>query len=187
MVLLESNASSLGTSCPSFRLPGVDGRSYGLEDFAAAPALLVAFLCNHCPYVQAVEDRVIALHREFGERGLALVGICANDPAAYPDDAPAELARRWREKAYGFPYLVDASQDVARAFGAVCTPEFHLFDRERRLAYQGRLDDSWKEPARVTRRELAAAIEALLRGERPSREQHPSMGCSIKWRKESPG
>lgn len=182
MVLLESNASSLGTPCPSFRLPGVDGRDWALEDFAAQPALLVAFLCNHCPYVQAIEDRVIALQREFGARGLAMVGICSNDPTHYPDDAPAELARRWREKDYGFPYLVDASQAVARAFDAVCTPDLFLYDAQRRLAYHGRLDDSWKDVAQVRRRDLAGAVAALLRGERPAAEQHPSMGCSIKWR-----
>jgi hypothetical protein len=144
--------------------------------------LAVLFICNHCPYVQAIEDRLIALHREYGERGVQLVGICSNDPTHYPDDSPANLLQRWREKHYGFPYLVDATQDVARAFGAVCTPDIYVYDRDRRLAYHGRLDDNWKDESKVTRRELAEAFDALLTNATPTPEQQPSMGCSIKWR-----
>ena len=140
------------------------------------------FICNHCPYVKAVEDRLITMARAFEPRGVQFVGVCANDADSYPDDAFDELAARWRERGYGFPYLHDEAQDVARAFGAVCTPDIFVFDRDRRLAYRGRIDDSWKDESRVTRRELADAIEALLAGRQPSREQRPSMGCSIKWR-----
>ena len=110
------------------------------------------------------------------------VAVCANDATDYPDDAFDKLAIRWRERNYGFPYLHDEPQDVARAFGAVCTPDIFVFDAQRRLAYRGRIDDSWKDESKVTRRELATAIEALLAGKRPSPEQRPSMGCSIKWR-----
>ena len=184
MALTESRDLEHGTSCPEFRLPTVDGASRGLTDFAGKPVLVVMFICNHCPYVVAVEDRLIALAREYGPRDVEFVGICANDPTDYPDDAPAQLLRRWRDKGYGFPYLIDASQDVARAFGAVCTPDIYVYDRARRLAYHGRIDDSWKEPARVTRRELAAALDALLAGRQPEDEQIPSIGCSIKWRRE---
>jgi hypothetical protein len=113
------------------------------------------FICNHCPYVQAVEDRYVALARAYGPKGVQFVGICSNDPTGYPEDAPAELLARWRKKGYGFPYLVDASQDVARTFDAVCTPDIYVYDRDRRLAYHGRIDDNWKEPSKVTRRELA--------------------------------
>ncbi|HZP43861.1 MAG TPA: thioredoxin family protein, partial [Candidatus Binatia bacterium] len=173
----------LGTPCPDFRLRSVDGRIFARDDFRTAPVLVVMFICNHCPYVQAVEDRIIALAREYGPRGVAFVGICSNDPTDYPDDSPPNLLRRWREKAYGFPYLVDESQEVARAFDAVCTPDIYVFDRERRLAYHGRIDDNWREPARVTRRELAAALDALLAGRPAPAEQHHTMGCSIKWRK----
>lgn len=185
MALTESRDLALGTPCPDFGLPSVDGRTWRRDDFRDRPALVVLFICNHCPYVQAIEDRIVQLAREFGPRGGQVVGICSNDPTDYPDDAPPRLLARWREKDYGFPYLIDASQDVARAFGAVCTPDIYLFDAQRRLAYHGRLDDDWREPAKVTRRDLAAAIDAVLRGEAPAGEQVPSMGCSIKWRRAS--
>jgi peroxiredoxin len=183
MVLLESGSLPSGTACPDFDLAGVDGRRWTRDDFAASEVLVVLFLCNHCPYVQAVEDRIIALRKEFAGRSVQLVGICSNDPTDYPDDAPDRLAARWREKDYGFPYLVDDTQQVARAFDAVCTPDIYVYGRDRRLAYHGRIDDSWKEPAKVTRRDLASAIESLLAGKPPAAEQHPTIGCSIKWRK----
>jgi peroxiredoxin len=185
MALTENQDLPLGTPCPDFRLPSVDGQVWARDDFADRPVLVVMFICNHCPYVQAVEDRIIALQREYGPRGVQLVGICANDPTDYPDDRPESLLRRWREKGYGFPYLIDATQDVARAFGAVCTPDIYVYGPDRRLAYHGRIDDNWREPERVQRRELAAALDALLAGRAPAREQHHSLGCSIKWRKAS--
>jgi peroxiredoxin len=183
MALTENREIALGTPCPDFRLAAVDGATWARDDFRAKPVLVVMFICNHCPYVQAIEDRIVALAREYAPRGVQFAGICSNDPTDYPDDAPARLLARWLEKAYGFPYLVDTTQDVARAFDAVCTPDIYVFDRERRLAYHGRLDDSWREPAKVTRRELAAALDALLAGRTPAREQEHSLGCSIKWRK----
>lgn len=183
MVLLESNPMEMGGSCPDFDLPSVDGGRWRRDDFADSAVLVVLFLCNHCPYVKAVEDRVIALAREFGPRGAQFVGICSNDPTDYPDDAPGRLLERWQAKDYGFPYLVDGSQDVARAFGAVCTPDIFVYDRDRRLAYRGRIDDDWKEPSRATTRELGDAVEALLGGGRPAAAQHPTIGCSIKWRR----
>jgi len=182
MVLLESTELEIGLACPDFRLPGVDGQVHARDDFRASPVLCVLFICNHCPYVQAVEDRIIALRREYAARGVQLVGICANDPTDYPDDRPERLAARWREKDYGFPYLIDASQEVARAFGAVCTPDIYVYGRDRRLAYHGRIDDSWKDEAKVTRRELAAAFDDLLAGRSPQGSQQPSIGCSIKWK-----
>jgi peroxiredoxin len=183
MALTENRDVPLGSPCPDFRLAAVDGSAVARDDFRDRPVLVVMFICNHCPYVQAVEDRYVALAREFGPRGVQFVGICANDPTDYPDDRPERLLARWRQKQYGFPYLVDATQDVARAFDAVCTPDIYVYDRDRRLAYHGRIDDDWKDPARVKRRDLAAALEALLAGGRPSAEQHHSLGCSIKWKK----
>jgi peroxiredoxin len=183
MARTENTDVPLGTPCPDFRLPSVDGRTVARDDFRDRPVLAVLFICNHCPYVRAVEDRLIALQRQYGPRGVQLVGICSNDPTDYPDDRPERLLARSREKAYGFPYLVDATQDVARAFQAVCTPDIFVYDAERKLAYHGRVDDSWQQPAKVKSKDLAAAFEALLAGLRPSREQHPSIGCSIKWRR----
>ena len=178
---IETPPPELGAPCPDFRLPAVDGRAYARDDFAASPVLVVMFICNHCPYVKAVEERLIGLRREYGARGVQLVGVCANDAASYPDDAFDELAARWRARDYGFPYLHDEAQSVARAFGAVCTPDIFVYDGARRLAYRGRIDDSWKDESKVTRRELAAALDALLAGDKPVATQRPSMGCSIKW------
>ncbi|HEY8515137.1 MAG TPA: thioredoxin family protein [Candidatus Binatia bacterium] len=183
MVLLESQSIELGAPCPDFALRGVDGKRWARDDFAQKDVLVVMFICNHCPYVKAVEDRIIALRKEFADRPVQFVGICSNDPTDYPDDAPARLAERWREKGYGFPYLIDDTQEVARAFGAVCTPDIYVYGPDRRLAYHGRIDDNWKEPDKVTRRELKEAIEALLEGRRPSADQKPTIGCSIKWKK----
>ena len=183
MALTESRDLALGMACPDFRLRSVDGKTYARDDFRAQPVLVVMFICNHCPYVQAIEDRIIALEREYARRDVQLVGICSNDPTDYPDDRPDRLLERWRKKGYGFPYLVDETQDVARAFNAVCTPDLYVFDRERKLAYHGRIDDDWQHPARVKRRELAAALDALLAGKRPAQEQVHSIGCSIKWKK----
>jgi peroxiredoxin len=184
---VESSQPTLGSACPDFRLPAVDGNSYARDDFAASPVLVVLFICNHCPYVKAVEDRIIALQREFaaaGRNDAQLVAICANDAASYPDDAFDKLRERWLAKEYGFPYLHDDSQAVARAFGAVCTPDIFVYDDRRQLAYRGRIDDSWKDPARVTRRELRDAVAALLAGQRPAADQKPSLGCSIKWKQD---
>jgi len=179
---VETPPPELGAKCPDFRLPAVDGTSYARDDFAGKSVLVVMFICNHCPYVKAVEDRLIRLARELEPRGVQFVAICSNDADNYPDDAFDRLAARWRERGYGFPYLHDEAQDVAHAFGAVCTPDIFVYDGDRRLAYRGRVDDSWKDESRVTKRELAEAIEALVAGQRPPREQRPSMGCSIKWR-----
>ena len=183
MALTESRDLPLGTPCPDFRLSSVEGKPVSRDDFRAAKALVVMFICNHCPYVQAVEDRIVGLGREYGPRGVQLVGICSNDPTDYPDDRPERLLTRWREKRYGFPYLVDETQAVAHDFHAVCTPDLYVFDGERRLAYHGRIDDDWQHPERVKRRDLAAALDAILEGRAPSGEQIHSIGCSIKWRK----
>ena len=183
MVLLHSEKRRLGEKAPSFMLKGVDGKTYSLESFAGKDVLIVLFICNHCTYVQAIEDRMIRLQRHYASKSVQLAGICSNDSTDYPEDSPANLRKRWQEKDYRFPYLVDRTQDAARAYGAVCTPDIYVYDRERRLAYHGRLDDNWQHPDKVTRHDLREAVDALLAGKKPSEDQTPSMGCSIKWRK----
>lgn len=180
MVLLENSAPQLGSSAPDFSLPATDGETYRLSDFEEAPVLVVMFLCNHCPYVKAVIDRLIDLGRDYDE--VAFAAISSNDAKKYPADSFEKMKAWAEEKNFSFPYLYDESQEVARNYGAVCTPDFFVYDENRELAYAGRLDDSWKDPAAVTREDLRAAIDALLDGRRPVKEQHPSMGCSIKWK-----
>lgn len=171
----------LGSPAPDFSLDDVTGRTVRLDDFAGAPALLVAFLCNHCPYVRHVEaelSRVIARHPS-----LAVVGICTNDADAYPEDRPERLADQARRASWTFPYLVDKDQTVGRAFAAACTPDFFLYDAERRLAYRGAFDESTPGNGKpVTGALLDAAITRVLAGERVPEPHRPSMGCSIKWR-----
>ena len=180
MALLESTMTPLGSPCPDFALPGVDGRTWARADFRE-PLLLIAVMCNHCPYVQAIDDRLNDLAKAYAGR-CAVVGINPNDAVAYPDDDFAAMRARAALKGYAFPYLRDEDQSVARAFGAVCTPDFFLYDAARSLRYRGRLDDNWKDAAAVNHRDLARAMDALLGGEAPSPEQRPSMGCSIKWK-----
>ncbi len=173
----------LGTPAPSFRLPDTEGRTVSLEDARGAPALLVMFICNHCPYVQHVREELAALGRDYASRGVATVAISSNDAAAYPQDGPQAMRREREEARYDFPYLYDESQEVARAYGAACTPDFFLFDADLRLAYRGQLDDS--RPGNgvpVTGRDLRAALDAALDGRPVPGEQRPSLGCNIKWK-----
>jgi peroxiredoxin len=180
----ESRMLPLQTAAPRFALPDtVSGRTVALEDFASSPALLIAFICNHCPFVKHILDAFVRLARDSEPRGLAVVAISSNDVAAYPADSPAEMARSAARKQFTFPYLYDESQEVASAYQAVCTPDFFLFDRARRLAYHGRFDGS--SPGNripVTGSDLRAACEALLGGRPLPSQQTPSVGCSIKWK-----
>lgn len=182
MALTDGTDIPLGIPCPDFDLPAMDGKRYRLADFNDKNILIVIFTCNHCPYAQAVEDRIVQLRREYEGQSVQLVGICSNDPDSVSEDSFDNLQRRWREKNYGFPYLHDLEQTVIKAFGAVCTPEYFVYGQDRKLAYHGRLDDNWKEPRKVTRRELKEAVDLLLAGQQPDARQIPSMGCSIKWR-----
>jgi peroxiredoxin len=174
----------LGTPAPAFALPdAVTGRTVAPGDFATSPLLLVVFICNHCPFVKHILDGLVAFARDYGTRGVAMVAISSNDIASHPDDAPGEMARIARLKGFTFPYLYDESQEVAKAYQAVCTPDFFLFERDRRLAYRGQLDAS--RPGNgipVTGADLRAACDALLGGKPLTREQTPSVGCSIKWK-----
>jgi peroxiredoxin len=184
MAVTPSSMLPLGTPAPDFRLPEVtDGRTWSLADFADADALLVMFICRHCPYVRHVEDELVRLGRDHEHTGLAIVAISSNDAANYPDDAPDSLAEQKRWKDFRFPYLYDQTQAVARDYSATCTPDFFLFDRERRLAYRGQLDDSRPGDGRpVTGQDLRSAIDAVLAGQRPAASQKPSIGCNIKWK-----
>ena len=179
---VESRMVALGQSVPDFSLMSVRGDHVSLDDYVAAPALLVAFLCNHCPYVRHVEAKLGSVLA--GLPDLAVVGVCSNDVEAYPDDSPPKLLEQAHRAAWNFPYLVDESQDVARAFGAACTPDFFLYDADRRLAYRGAFDESTpgnRKP--VTGDLLAVAARRVLAGETVPAPQRASMGCSIKWKR----
>ncbi len=184
-MLTSSTMLSLGTPCPEFTLAdAVSGREVSTSDVAQAPALLVMFICNHCPFVVHVRAELGRLGRDYLPTGVAILAINSNDIDAYPADAPPEMAKLARKEGWEFPFLLDATQDVARAFRAVCTPEFYLFDRARKLVYRGQLDDSRPNGrVPVTGRDLRAAIDALLAGKPISPDQKPSAGCNIKWRK----
>ena len=183
MVLLNSENTPLGTRASPFHLKSVDGKKYSIDDFKDKKALVVMFICAHCPYVQAVEDRIVQLRKDYEGKSVQLVGICSNDPTDYPDDRPENLRKRAEAKGYGFPYLVDETQDVAKAYGAVCTPDIYVYGPDRKLAYHGRIDDNWKEPHKVTKHDLKEAIDLILACKQPPPSQMPSMGCSIKWKK----
>ena len=183
MALLNSEKIQIGSSASDFNLASVEGKKVPLSDFRNKKVLVIIFMCNHCPYVKAIEDRIIQLERDNSAKGVQLIGICSNDPTDYPDDKPESLLQRWKEKDYRFPYLIDETQEIAKAYGAVCTPDLYVYDQNRKLAYHGRLDDNWKEPQKVKSRDLQKAIDQLLLAEAPSASQQSSMGCSIKWKK----
>ena len=175
--------TSLGTDAPRFELPDAAGMIHRLEDLRGEKGTVVAFICNHCPYVIAVAGRIARAAQDLRVEGVATVAIMPNDWNAYPQDAPARMGEFAARHGFDFPYLVDGSQAVARAFGAVCTPDFFGFDANLKLAYRGRLDESARQPGPVdARRELVEAMTAVATGRPAPAEQNPSQGCSIKWR-----
>ncbi len=184
MAATPSTMLTLGTRAPEFTLSDTTGMPVSSSDFEEAPALLVVFMCNHCPYVKHVREHLVELVKEYQARGVAAVGINSNDAETYPEDSPELMAEEAKKFGYTFPYLYDEKQDVARAYQAACTPDFFLFDAERRLVYRGQMDSSRPGNGRpVTGEDLRAALEALLRGEEVNLEQKPSLGCNIKWKR----
>ncbi|MBI1369335.1 MAG: redoxin domain-containing protein [Planctomycetes bacterium] len=191
MVRTESTMLTLGTPAPDFALPNVDGNVVKLSDFAGKP-VLVMFICNHCPFVKHLASALAEFGREYQKNGLAIVAINANDVANYPDDAPDMMAAESRQRGYTFPYLYDASQDVAREYRAACTPDFFLFDKDHKLAYRGQFDDT--RPTRIssgvydssknmpTGADLRRAADAVLAGRSVPEPHYPSVGCNIKWK-----
>ena len=174
--------AALGATAPDFHLPGVDGANHSLADYADAEALVLVQSCNHCPYVQAWEDRMSAIQRDYEGRGVRLVAVSSNDAEAYPRDSFEEMRTRAARRGFAFDYLYDETQALARALGAQRTPEVFLFDRDRRLRYHGAIDDSRDDRA-VTRHYLRDALDAVLEGRDPPEAETPAVGCTVKWRR----
>ena len=174
---------ALGTQAPDFSLPDTSGKTVSLSDLASAPALVVAFICNHCPYVKHIREALAQFGRDMQAQNVAVVAINSNDVANYADDSPANMAREVQSVGYTFPYLYDESQAVAKAYRAACTPDFFVFDKDQKLVYRGQFDDS--RPGNgipISGRDLRAAVDAVLAGRPVALDQQPSMGCNIKWK-----
>ncbi len=183
MVRTASTMLPLGTAAPDFKLAECGGGEVSLADVSGGKALLVIFMCNHCPYVKHVADQVASLADDYIAKGVSVVGINSNDADKYPDDNPDAMQKEKSERGYNFPYLFDADQSVAQAYHAACTPDFFLFDDQSKLVYRGQLDSSRpKTDIPVTGKDLRAALDAVLSGGKPSETQTPSLGCNIKWK-----
>ena len=189
MALLHSTHTDFNSVAPAFQLPGVDGKSYSLESFQDRKLLLVIFMCNHCPYVVAVHSRLSQIFKDYSASGLGMIGISSNDPLYREADSFENMKKISKEWELPFPYVFDESQQVARAYDAVCTPDPYLYEKvgdEFRLRYRGRIDDNWKEEAQIKEKSLRLAIDAVLHGKPLSSDPIPSMGCSIKWKELTP-
>ena len=183
MALMYSPKLDTQMQCPDFSELAVDGNTYSKKDFSNKKALVFAFICNHCPYVQAIEDRWVKLASEFTD--IQFISVCSNDAADYPEDSFENIKANWENKNFNMPYLYDKSQKMAKDFGAVCTPDFFVFKNSEeafKLFYRGRLDDSWKSESNVNKQELKESLNLLLKDLNPPEEQTSSMGCSIKWK-----
>lgn len=183
MVRTASTMLPLGTQAPDFQLPECGGGTFSLSDVAGSKALLVIFMCNHCPYVKHVADQIKLIADDYMPKGLSVVAVSSNDAAEYPDDSPEAMAEEKASRGYAFPYVYDADQSVAKAYAAACTPDFYVFDADQKLVYRGQLDSSRpKTDIPVTGEDLRAALDAVLAGQPPSEEQRASLGCNIKWK-----
>jgi len=178
---LGSAGLALGSPAVDFHLKAVDAKSYSLKDFGDRKALVIVFSCNHCPYVQAYEDRMVRLQRDYSGKGVTLVAINSNDDHDYPEDSFENMIRRAKDKGFNFPYLRDETQDVARKYGAICTPHVFAFDVQRTLQYKGRIDDN-RNAAAVKTHDLTNALDAMLAGRKPVVQETRPFGCSIKWK-----
>jgi peroxiredoxin len=183
MVETASTMLALGTKAPDFELPDTGGKMVSLKDFAGSKALLVVFMCNHCPYVKHIIDKFVEIAREYQSKGVAVVGINSNDVDNFPDDSPENMTATAKAKGFTFPYLYDENQETAKAYKAACTPDFFLFDADRKLVYRGQMDDSRPGNGKpVTGVDLKAAMDAVLANKKVLELQKPSMGCNIKWK-----
>jgi len=172
----------IGRPAPDFRLPGVDGKEYSLADFADAKVLIVVFSCNHCPYVVGSEDRMNVLYADYAPKGVAMIAINSNETQGHPTDSFDHMVRRAKDKGFQFPYVRDESQEIAKAYGALRTPHFYVFDADRKLRYTGRMDDNPREPGKQTTQELRDALDAVLAGEAPAVAMTNPIGCNVKWK-----
>jgi peroxiredoxin len=183
MAMTPSTMLPLGTTAPDFKLPDTTGKTVSLADFEDRPALLVLFICNHCPFVKHIRSGLAQVGKDYLSRGAGIVAINSNDVANYPDDSPAKMKDEVKAAGYTFPYLYDEAQVVAKAYRAACTPDIYLFDKNRKLVYRGQFDDSRPgNAAPVTGKDLRAALDAVLAGNAVSANQKPSIGCNIKWK-----
>lgn len=185
---MSSSSTTLGTvglplesPAVDFDLKGVDGKSHSLKSFADKKALVIVFSCNHCPYVQAYEDRMVQLQKDYANKGVTLVAINSNDETGYPEDSYPNMIKRAKDRGFNFPYLRDESQEIARKYGAICTPHVFAFDQQRKLQYKGRIDDN-RNPELVKTKDLRNALDAILGGQRPSSQETRPFGCSVKWK-----
>lgn len=181
MALTYSPQTETNNDMPRFELLTVDGKTWNSHTIEDSRAKIFVFMCNHCPYVKAIEKRLIRLATFLKTQGIPLIGICSNDPKENPEDSPQALLDRWNQQKYSFPYLIDSQQNVAKLFGAVCTPDIFVYNKNNKLSYRGRLDDSWKDESKVKNEDLRMAALAIAEGQPLPFNPIPSMGCSIKW------
>jgi len=179
---MSTKTLKIGSRIPEFKLPGVDSKEYDLNSFKENKALVVIFSCNHCPYVQAYEERIKAIQSDYKDKGITVIAINSNDDSQYPEDSFESMKERAKARQFNFPYLRDEDQTIAQAFDASHTPEIFLFDKERKLVYHGKIDDNWREPEKVKSKYLRDALDELLNGKEISVPETFSIGCTIKWK-----
>ncbi len=183
MALIESSMMALGTKAPAFDLlDTVSGETFSLDELKSDIATVVMFTCNHCPFVLHLNKKIVEMAKDYQAKGISFIAISSNDIETHPQDAPELMTVLAKEEGYTFPYLYDATQEVARAYEAACTPDFFVFDKDLKCVYRGRFDETRPKIGEPTGAELTAALEALIAGEMVSEKQHPSMGCNIKWK-----
>ncbi len=180
---MATNNLKIGSLAPEFNLEGIDGKKYSLSSFTDINALIIIFSCNHCPYVQAYEGRMKQIQKDYQSKGVTVVAINSNEDVNYPDDSFENMKKRATEQRFNFLYLRDEDQSVARAYDATHTPEIFLFDKERKLAFHGKIDDNWQEPNKVQNHYLRNALDELLAGKEISVPETFTIGCTIKWKK----
>ncbi len=179
---MATNNLKIGSSAPDFNLPGVDGENYALSSFINKRILIVIFSCNHCPYVQAYEERIKEIQKDYTEKGIQIIAISSNDAVKYPEDSFEQMKIRSEEKSFNFPYLYDEDQSLARTYDATHTPEVFVFDKNRKLVYHGKIDDNWQEPQKVNSKYLREALDEILSTKAVSVPETYSIGCTIKWK-----